>query len=211
MPSGSLPSLPFATRELIERATPLYQGASLAQKGLLLDQVVAMTGYARKYAIGLLNQAPQGKRTILRPRLPHYGSEVRHTLVLAWEATKHLCATRLIPLLPTCIAALERHGHLQLSEENRRQVLQVSISTAERLLRLERQPAPRALSTTKAGPLLKQQIPIRTFSQWDNAQPGFLEADLVGHHGGDTHGCFLYTLTLTDSATGWTECFPLLY
>jgi hypothetical protein len=59
--------------------------------------------------------------------------------------------------------------------------------------------------------LLKQQIPIRTFAQWDDAQPGFLEADLVGHHGGDIHGCFLYTLTLTDIATGWTECFPLLY
>jgi hypothetical protein len=71
MPSGSLPSFPFAMRrELIERAAPLYQEASLAQKGLLLDQVVAMTGSARKYAIRLLHQAPQGKRTILRPRLP---------------------------------------------------------------------------------------------------------------------------------------------
>jgi len=87
-------------------------------------------------------------------------------------------------------------------------VLRVSLSTAERLLRSERQPAPRALSTTQAGPLLKQQIPIRTFAQWDDAQPGFLEADLVGHHGGDTHGCFLSTLTLTDIATGWTELFP---
>jgi len=147
----------------------------------------------------------------VRPRQPRYGSEVRHALVLAWEATKHLCAKRLIPFLPTCLAALERHGYLHLSEENRRQVLQVSISTAERLLRSQPQPAPRALSTTQAGPLLKQRIPLRTFSQWDDAQPGFVEADLVAHHGGDTHGCFLYTLTLTDIATGWTECLPLLY
>jgi hypothetical protein len=71
MSSGPLPSLPFATRrELIERAAPLYQEASLAQKGLLLDQVVTLTGYARKYAIQLLNHAPQGRRAILRPRLP---------------------------------------------------------------------------------------------------------------------------------------------
>src|SRR6266581_3856662 len=126
MSSGSLPSLPFATRRaLIERAAPLYQGASLAQKGLLLDQVVTLTGYARKYAIQLLNHAPQGRRAILRPRLPRYGSEVRHALILAREATRHLCAKRLIPFLPTCLAALERHGHLHLSEESRRQVLQV--------------------------------------------------------------------------------------
>ena len=102
----SLPSLPFATRrELVERAAPLYQEASLAQKGLLLDQVVAMTGSARTYAIRLLHQAPQGKRTILCSRLPRSGSEVRHALVLAWEATKHLCAKRLIPFLPPCLAA----------------------------------------------------------------------------------------------------------
>jgi len=106
MPSGSLPSFPFAARrELIERAAPLSQEASLAQKGLLLDQVVAMTGSARTYAIRLLHQAPQGKRTILCSRLPRSGSEVRHALVLAWEATKHLCAKRLIPFLPPCLAA----------------------------------------------------------------------------------------------------------
>ncbi|MBO0783758.1 MAG: tyrosine-type recombinase/integrase, partial [Ktedonobacteraceae bacterium] len=70
---------------------------------------------------------------------------------------------------------------------------------------------PRGLSTTQAGSLLKHQIPIRTFQQWDDAQPGFLEADLVAHCGGRLQGHYLYTLTLTDIATGWTECLPLLY
>ena len=36
----------------------------------------------------------------------------------------------------------------------------------------------------QAGPLLKQQTPIRTFAQWDEAKPGFLEVDLVAHCGG---------------------------
>ena len=67
------------------------------------------------------------------------------------------------------------------------------------------------LSTTRAGTLLKQQIPIRTFEQWKETRPGFLEADLVAHCGTDIEGGYLYTLTLTDVATGWTECLPLLY
>jgi hypothetical protein len=65
------------------------------------------------------------------------------------------------------------------------------------------------MSTTRAGTLLKQQIPVRTFAQWNETRPGFLEADLVAHCGAQTEGSFLYTLTLTDLATGWTECLPL--
>lgn len=83
-------------------------------------------------------------------------------------------------------------------------------SPVERLLRTQRKPAPCGLSTTRAGTLLKHQIPIRTFAGWEDAQPGFLEADLVAHCGGHTQGSYLYTLPLTDVATGWTECLPLL-
>jgi hypothetical protein len=200
-----------ARREMIERVVPAYHEASLAQKGLLLDTVVAITGYARKYAIRLLNQASPGQRTIRRRRLPRYGPEVRQALVEAWKATRYICPKRLIPYLPTFVPALERHGHLHLTEEGRNQLLSMSATTAGRLLHTHRPPTPRGLSITQAGPLLKGQIPIRTFQQWNEAQPGFLEADLVGHHGGQTQGCFLFTLTLTDIATGWTECLPLLY
>jgi hypothetical protein len=55
----------------------------------------------------------------------------------------------------------------------------------------------------------------RTFQQWNETQPGFVEADRVAHCGVDRgagfSGGFLYTLTMTDVATGWTECLPLLY
>src|SRR6266487_1045852 len=116
MSSGPVPSLSYAARrELIERVAPLYREAFLAQKGLLLDRVVAMTGYARKYAIRLLNQTSEGKRTIQRQRVPRYGSQVRQALLLTWKAARHICAKRLIPFLPTLVAALERHGHLQLT------------------------------------------------------------------------------------------------
>jgi len=127
---------------------------------------------------------------------------------VAWRATRSICAKRLIPFLPSLVPSLERCGYLQLNEEQRRQLLTVSSATAEQFLRTQRKPTPRGLSTTKAGALLKQQIPIRTFVGWENAQPGFLEADLVAHCGGNSVGSYLYTLTLTDVATGWTECLP---
>ena len=69
----------------------------------------------------------------------------------------------------------------------------------------------RGLSTTRAGTLLKQQIPIRTVEEWKKTRPGFVEADLVAHCGADIEGGYVYTLTLTDVATGWRECLPLLH
>jgi hypothetical protein len=86
----------------------------------------------------------------------------------------------------------------------------MSPATADRLLRPYRKQGPRGISTTRSGTLLKKQIPIRTFQDWNETKPGFLEADLVAHCGTQAEGAYLYTLTLTDVATGWTECLPLL-
>jgi hypothetical protein len=116
-----------------------------------------------------------------------------------------------MPFLPTLIEALERHEHLHLTEKCRKQLLSMSAATADRLLSSKRKLGQRGLSSTRAGTLLKQQIPIRTFEEWKETQPGFLEADLVAHCGIQAEGGYLYTLTLTDIATGWTECIPLLY
>src|SRR5260370_30395399 len=142
-----------------------------------------MTGYARKSAIRLLNHPLQGTGIIQRSRLPLYGPEVQEALFLAWKAANYICAKRLVPFLPTLVPSLERHGHLQISEGHRTQLLSMSSATAERFLRTQRKPRPRGLSTTKAGTLLKHQIPIRTFAGWEDTQPGFLEADLVAHCG----------------------------
>jgi len=176
----------------------------------LLDQILELTGYEHKYAIRLLNHDPKGGARILRPRQPIYGSTVQEALFLAWRTIQYPCAKRLVPCLPTLIPVLERDGHLQLAEEHHRQLLTMSIRTAERLLSTQRRPSPRGISTTTPGTLLKHQIPIRAFAQWDDDRPGFLEADLVAHCGGNVYGGYLYTLTLTDIATGWTECLPLL-
>jgi len=107
--------------------------------------------------------------------------------------------------------ALEKRGHVHLAEEHRRQVLAMSASTAERLLRTHQASDAHGFSTTTPGFLRKEQLSVRTFALWQEDQPGFVEMDLVAHCGTHVDGCFLYTLTLTDLATCWTECIPLLY
>jgi hypothetical protein len=201
-----------ARREVLAQVAPRYQEAAGKQRSHILDEFVATTGYARKYAIRLCSSPVHAPAPIQRSRLPCYGPAVRAALTVAWSAANGICAKRLVPFLPELVPALEHHGHLHLDTETRALLLRLSAATADRLLRSVRQiDTPRGISTTKPGGLLKQQIPIRTFAAWDDLRPGFLEADLVAHCGGNAEGAYLYTLTLTDVSTGWTECLPLLH
>jgi hypothetical protein len=161
-----------ARRELVELMAPQYRAASRSQKMPLLDTFVALTGYVRTYAMWLLNHPVESRPRGPQARLPHYGPEVQQALLLAWKAANQICSKRLIPFLPTLVEALERQGHLHLSEECRHQLLSISATTADRLLRGSRQQHPHSVSTTRAGTLLKHQIPIRTFQDWNETQPG---------------------------------------
>jgi len=201
-----------AKRELLVQVAPRYQEATHEQKSNVLDEFVAATGYARKYAIRLLRSPVGPQVRIQRPRERRYGPAVQEALAVAWAATHHICAKRLVPFLPELVAVLERHGHLVVSDDVRAQLLALSPATADRLLRpLRQKDGPRGVSTTRRGSLLKHQVPVRTFADWTETQPGFMEADLVAHCGYRAEGAFLYTLVLTDVATGWTECLALLY
>ena len=51
---------------------------------------------------------------------------------------------------------------------------------------------------------------MRTFADWNAPPPGFLEIDLVVHHGGSLWGSMIHSLVATDICTGWTEAAPLL-
>jgi hypothetical protein len=143
----------------------------------MLDEFVAATGSARTYAIRLLSHPVAPKLKIERPGPAHYGTEVQQAFHLAWTAANHICAKRLIPFLPRLVDSLERHGHLQLSEECRRQLLSMSPATADRILQPYRRQERHGISTTRSGTLLKKQIPIRTFNDWNETTPGFMEAE----------------------------------
>jgi hypothetical protein len=107
------------------------------------------------------------------------------------------------------LEVLERHGELQLWPASRDRMAKMSASTIDRLLRRHKRTRPPGYFSTKPGSLIKRQIAIRMGSGWDETRPGFVEVDTVAHCGGSLHCGFLWTLTLTDVATGWTEAVAL--
>jgi len=195
-------------RELVERIRRRYLQASRAEKTKILDEFVAVTGLHRKAAIRRLRQGYQRGRE-RRGRKRRYSGAVVAVLAEVWRVCGYICGKRLQPFLPEIVAVLERDGDLVLDEETRQSLLTISAATIDRKLGPYRQLQGRGLSTTKPGTLLKHSIPLRTFADWDEVRPGFVEMDLVAHCGETTEGQYLNTLTATDIATGWTECFLL--
>jgi hypothetical protein len=196
-------------RELFAEIQPRYLKANKVKKQKILDEFTAATGYHRKYAVRLLRHGyPRHKRKP-KGRTAIYRGKVVDALEQIWEIYGRICSKRLHPYLPEGIKVLEHCGELELSAETKALLLHISRSTIDRCLAPVRFKAPHGLSTTKPGTLLKKNIPIRTFADWNEDQPGFMEIDLVAHCGASTEGQYLNTLTCTDLCTGWTEPIAL--
>src|SRR5579859_317813 len=199
-------------RELLAAVAPRSREARKRERGSILDEFVASTGYHRKYAISLLThplRAPgppkAGKK---HPR--RYDFAVQQALIACWRAANGIWSKRLVPYLPELVAVLERHGELHLEKATREKLLALSPAIADRLLRAERKRSHlHGFSTTRPGTLLREDVPIRLGTEWDDACVGFVELDLVAHCGESVKGDYLYTLTLTDILTGWTECLAV--
>ena len=199
----------MATRiELLQVLRCRYRSSTRREKGRILDEFVAISGYHRKHAIRLLNQTPTGSGKRDRRRV--YDERVRQALVILWEASDRLCSKRLKVMLPVLLEAIERHGHVAFSEEVRELVLAVSPATIDRLLAPTRVKAGRKRQRSGPATAVRRRIPVRTFSDWGSPPPGFLEADFVCHGGGSMAGSFLHTFVVTDIASGWTEGVALL-
>jgi hypothetical protein len=196
-------------RELLAALKPIYAKARKNEKQKLLDGFVAATGYNRKHATVLLNRA-FAEVPAKRNRRKKYDEPVRSALIQIWKASNRICSKRLIPFLPTIIDSLVRFEHIELTDEIRAKLLELSAGSADRLLKEERKKYGRRKSTTRPGYLLKKHIPVRTYADWSEDRPGFFEADLVAHGGESASGQFLQTLTITDVFTGWTELVALL-
>ena len=192
-------------REYLATIRQRYSEASKEEKGLILQEFCAVCGYHRKHAIRLLNR--RRKRPRGRPgRRPVYHSpELLTALKRIWLVTDQMCSKRLVAAIPLWLPFYEK-AYEKLSDEVRNQLLSISAATIDRLLVPTRaKTRTRGLCATKPGSLLRNQIPIRTHN-WDLSQPGFVEADTVAHCGNSLAGNFIWSLTLTDIHTGWTEC-----
>lgn len=188
-----------------------YRRAGKGDKGRILDEACQLLGYNRTYAARVLRQPPQrsartGGRRPGSGRKPIYDDEVITALRRVWAVMGFAAGKRMAPFMAEIVTALERHGELRLSPKVREQLLRMSAATIDRRLAADRKKMQlRGRSGTKPGSLLKGQIPIRTFAEWDDARPGFIEIDLVGHEGGNPRGEFAQTLDMVDIATQWTE------
>jgi len=198
-------------QELLDTARPRYAQAKRGEKTVILNELIANSGYNRKYAITLLRHPRETPLRRKRRGKRRYSLQVQAALITVWRSSNCICGKRLVPCMETFVGALERHSELTLDADTRRLLLSISPATADRLLHHERQNKGRGLSTTKPGTLLKKNIPIRTFADWDDKRPGFFEADLVAHCGDSSAGDFVHTLMLVDVATGWTDFEPLVH
>jgi hypothetical protein len=198
-----------ARSELLEALRNRYRGASRAAKALILDEVMDLASCHRKHAIRLLSGRGQTSSARILVHRRVYDDAVREALIILWEAADRICGKRLKVILPSLIKAMEQHGHLTLDTMVRQHLLTVSAATIDRLLAPMRGQA-HGRKNRKIANRPSKQIPIRTFADWHDPAPGFLEIDFVAHGGSSVEGCFLWSLVATDVCSGWTEAVALL-
>src|ERR1700739_1785402 len=200
--------LTLAERRAVTEATAIrYSLASKRGKSRILDELCANTGWHRNHARKALTAALQPKIVTARsPRTVKHGPDVIAALTVCWTVLGMPAGKRLAPMLAELVAVLRHFGGLSIDEDSAELLASMSAATIDRRLAGERAKYQRRGRVgTKPGSLLKSQIPVRTWAEWGEARPGFVEIDLVWHDGGNRAGGHAFTLTVTDIATGWTE------
>lgn len=209
---------------IVRELAPRYQQSRKGERSKILDEFVQLTGLVRSYASHLLKvygtrksvvvdgqrvvvivgQTSSTKRRRKRPR--RYDQPVLDVLERLWAFSNGLCGKRLQVFIRQTLPILERFGELSVDNLVRTKLHAISAASIDRLLAPTKAKSRlKGRSHTKPGTLLKHHIPIRTFADWNEAEPGFVEVDLVAHDGGIAYGDYAQTLDLTDIATTWTE------
>jgi len=194
-----------SVRDIVKHKRNEYLRDAKSGKKQILDDLEASTGYHREALARLLRKGVPAKKTpIRRPRNAKY-SVILPQLKILWATSLYACGKRLAPFLPELVSVMKRCGEISLTCTEEALLNSISPATIDRMLKSERASMTlKGRTLTKPGTLLKSKIPVRTFAEWDEAEPGFFEIDLVGHCGGSGSGEFLYTLNMTDVLSGWT-------
>lgn len=180
-----------------------YFQTNRKSKSLILDEFCATSGLSRKHAISIFNGPPLSRKDQPIPRKKYYDpKQLLEPLKAIWLATDQMCGKRLKAAIPLWLSHYEQMYGLQ--QEVKQKLLTISDRTIDRVLSPIKSKYQKKFCGTKPGSLLRKQIPIKT-NQWDEAIPGFVEADTVAHCGVSLLGDFVWSITLTDIYSGWTE------
>ncbi len=194
-------------RELTAVIAERYRAEDCCGKKAILDEFVKLTGYHRKHAIRALNRTQMTVKKSVGRQV--YQEAVGEALIVLWEAADRICSKRLKVLMPTLTEAMERHGHLLLDETVRGLLLSMSAATMDRRLQRVRERAFEGRRKKRSLNRIRKLVAVKTFADWGDPGPGFMEIDLVVHCGARAVGSFVHSLVLTDVASGWTECVAL--
>lgn len=191
-----------ATREYIVRMRGRYQAMkSKKAKGRVLDDFCATTELERKHAIKVLRSFFEPLKRSGRKAV--YGPEVAEALKDLWIKAVQPCSKLMHPMMDCYVISYEKmHG--VFDPDLREQLLKVSASSIDRLLKPKRLLCPRRRRSPMGVAAVKKEVPIRA-GEWDVREPGWIEADTVAHCGGNMAGNFVWSLTMTDILTQWTE------
>lgn len=180
-----------------------YKKAGVKFKKQILDEFCQICGYHRKHAIRLLNQIKKVARK--KPGRPsQYGDKEREVLERIWLTANRPCSSRFKVVISVWLPFYEAQ-YSRIDENIRKNLLKISARTLDRLMKpVRKKYGNRGKCGTRPGGLLKNQIPIKT-DHADVNKPGVMEADTVAHCGNSLDGSFVWSLTLTDIFSGWTE------
>lgn len=206
-------------RAVLASQVAAWPKATKGEKSAILDHLVAVNGWHRDHARKMIRAAVAdggsdravGQRRAARAPVYTYDDAAITALATCWAVLGGPTGKRLQPALAALVPALLAHGELPQDPAVIDALLAMSAATIDRRLKTHRVGlvAAKGRSLTRPGSLLKSSIPLKTWHEWDDTAPGFIEIDLVGHEGGDANGAFHYTLDATDVATGWTEAISI--
>ena len=203
--------------EVTSRYAKAYARVGKTDKGRILDEVIAVTGWSRDNArrrLAAAARAPSGAGRLVakRPRKQRaskYSYDAVKVLQRVWAASGGQCGKYLAASMRIQLDGLERHGELAFGQDRysaavRRELLAMSAASIDRYLKgAKATDQIRGVSTTKPSSLLRSSIRIRRAGDEVEAEPGFFEGDTVAHCGPTLKGEFARTLNLTDVHTGW--------
>ena len=177
----------------------------------MIDEVSDVLGWNRKHTIKALNgKVSLGSKAKKRGSKPSYGADEVEVIIAIWKLSEQPCSVRLKETLPDWLPSYQKHyGSLDPALQKR--IINYSARTLDRITAPNRAndlEVRRGRKIGRTSHRLKTLIPIQCGPQ-EVGRPGWLEADTVSHGGGSSSGEFLWSLTLTDLHTGWTELAAL--